>query len=187
MYVCMRVCMYLAASEPGSCSGMHACMYVCALYVHSSYLTAFRVLSRACIAYPTLEKYKPNNCVPLLGNPWLYTYPPTNVIITLTMSYTRPVHQIAWTLGPGSCTETCATKGFVCSESELAALTSRQAAEDAFEAAGITCNGWNSFDYGQGLSQCTNAGCCGGRCVGHCSVPKTQVDVLHRCLLFRTT
>ena len=45
----------------------------------------------------------------------------------------------------------------------------------AFKAAGITCKGWNSWNYKQGVSQCTASTCCNGKCVGHCSVPSTQV------------
>ena len=80
-----------------------------------------------------------------------------------------------WKIADASCTEACANIGLTCSESELAALTGQAAALAAFRAAGITCKGVNDWDYGHGISQCTDPGCCLGACIGACSVPKTKV------------
>merc|ERR1711907_136057 len=68
----------------------------------------------------------------------------------------------------------CAARGSECLESKLASLTSEEAAKSAFKAANVTCTGWNGWNYGQGVSQCTEPTCCEGACVGACSVPTTQ-------------
>ena len=91
--------------------------------------------------------------------------------------YSQTLHtrSVVWTLSTGTCTETCANLGSSCSEFDLTSLTHKQAAEVAFQAAGITCKAWNSWNYKQGVSQCTASTCCNGDCVGHCSVPSAQV------------
>lgn len=78
--------------------------------------------------------------------------------------------------GTGTCDDVCSqsSSNLVCSDSELSGLTDEAAAKAATNAAGITCTSWNGWDYGQGLSQCTSAQCCGGKCVGACSFPTTK-------------
>jgi hypothetical protein len=86
--------------------------------------------------------------------------------------------QIVWTVGATehprseSCVEVCAANGYQCAEDELAKVSTAAAAAAA--AASINCTDWNSpwdpvqtWNFGQGLSQCTSLSACGesfGKC-----------------------
>jgi len=78
--------------------------------------------------------------------------------------------KIVWSLGEAgaSCTATCDALALVGECNEQALLT---ASKDTFAAAGVECTSFNGWDYDQGYSQCTAAGCCDGKCVGACSTP----------------
>jgi len=75
-----------------------------------------------------------------------------------------------------SCSSRCKTENLACDSKKLWDLTLTKAKTAASEL-GITCVEWNSWDYQQGASQCTDPTCCGsgGSCVGHCSFSGTSV------------
>ena len=120
--------------------------------------------------------------------------PLAKVHMLSTKPYTRLVNNdgVFWTLGTlggvgeGTCIAACAKHGSICSEPDLAALTNKEAAKVAFAAAGVMCVSWDEWDYGQGVSQCTEQSCCGGSCVGYCVVPKSQVLYGHCTALAQT-
>eukprot|EP00091_Calanus_sinicus_P016697 TRINITY_DN361_c0_g1_i1.p1 TRINITY_DN361_c0_g1~~TRINITY_DN361_c0_g1_i1.p1 ORF type:complete len:191 (-),score=31.02 TRINITY_DN361_c0_g1_i1:162-734(-) len=81
--------------------------------------------------------------------------------------------RLSWILGPqgkGDCNEICKRSiGKQCSES-----LGRKAASDVDKVELYkNCKGRNSWDYGQGFSQCTDPRCCNdGSCQYACSLPK---------------
>jgi len=78
----------------------------------------------------------------------------------------------SWVLGPqgsGDCHATCSNVNQRCDESmgQAAALNSRIRLRLVEE---IICQGWNTWNYGQGFSKCTDPTCCNdGSCQNHCS------------------
>ena len=75
-----------------------------------------------------------------------------------------------WVLGPqheGNCEKVCKTRKGTCDESMGKKAAS---SPNSVDFKGIECKGRNSWDYGQGFSQCLDKGCCGdSSCQFHCS------------------
>ena len=80
--------------------------------------------------------------------------------------------QEAWVLGAqgaGDCHTACSSIDAKCNDRLGRKASSSSNKESLFEP--VSCQGWNGWNYGQGLSQCTDRKCCGdGSCQYHCSV-----------------
>jgi len=89
---------------------------------------------------------------------------------------------VEWIVGPrnkGDCNLICGIYDGTCDDASFDGLTLETAKEIAI-ANGEQCAGWNQWDYGQGLSQCTSSGCCGTKkCQFDCSyggIPQCVIE-----------
>ena len=84
-------------------------------------------------------------------------------------------NEINWVVGEnnkGNCSDVCNKNhpGSTCDETSLTDLNLHKAKEISISN-GNQCRGWNSWNYGQGFSQCTKSSCCGSAsCQYNCSV-----------------
>ena len=92
-------------------------------------------------------------------------------------------NEINWVVGErnkGNCNDVCNKNhpGSTCDETSLNDLDEQKAKEIKISN-GNQCRDWNSFNYGQGLSQCTAPSCCvSGSCQYNCSFSVTTACVI---------
>ena len=92
-------------------------------------------------------------------------------------------NEINWVVGErniGNCNDICNDNhpGSTCDETSLNDLDLQKAKEISISN-GNQCIAWNPWDYGQGVSQCTEPTCCGSNsCQYHCSLASAKPCVI---------